>query len=156
MTAGVAIGQLVCCPPCGKERKLSRVYPRTTQGDPSDPGEYYYDETGVYHGHAGWRTTLYECSNGHLWTLRRREKCKSCSFGGETIFDLHEHQPGQRALFTDPNGGRCDGSDERGAFTRFTTMCRCGAVAIGDSYRDGKEIEWRWLGRALPAGGGAA
>lgn len=44
----------------------------------------YYDEDGRYHNHdPNWSSTTMRCSNGHLVSLKTRNKCRACDYGGE-------------------------------------------------------------------------
>jgi len=66
-------GENVICPECKRAGMKSKVY---IMGSTSTlmAVNPYYDEEGNYHsGDPNWRTTRYNCSNGHLFTRATRD-----------------------------------------------------------------------------------
>ena len=43
----------------------------------------WYDEDGKYHSHdMNWRTTSYQCSNGHRWSVHEQGSCPAGDWVG--------------------------------------------------------------------------
>lgn len=69
------------CPKCKEEEKKSTVYQgistSTLIGYTS-----YYDEDGIYHSHdPNSSTTNYSCSNGHCFSVSKKNNCPNCNYG---------------------------------------------------------------------------
>ena len=69
------------CQKCVEGGKTSKVFPmgarKTLLGY-----KPFYDEHGVYHIHdRNIITSLYRCSNEHMWEVKSKKECPGCGFG---------------------------------------------------------------------------
>jgi hypothetical protein len=85
----------VKCEKCVAEGKTSQLFSRgaakTLMGHTP-----YHDENGKYHDHdPNYISSLYECSNRHLFVLRRKQPCGSCYYPNEqpTIEFIERQKP---------------------------------------------------------------
>jgi len=72
------------CPKCKEENKKSHLYLQggfvTCMGY-----ERYYDEDGNYHSHdTNVHSEVFNCSNGHRFSVKKLIKCQSCDFGKDS------------------------------------------------------------------------
>lgn len=63
------------CPVCFKEKKKSSVYPGTSTMTCLGYNPYYYDEDGNIHYNRdpNIRSTDYQCSEGHNFSISRKD-----------------------------------------------------------------------------------
>lgn len=77
------------CPKCKENNQISKVISiggmNTVMGVQS-----YYDEMGAYHVHdCNAMKQLFDCSNGHRITIRKKHRCPSCDFNaGQDQMDV--------------------------------------------------------------------
>lgn len=68
------------CTDCGSNNQESRVYPQGTLTTAMAVDEHF-DELGNHHMHdPNYKTTTYECTEGHTWTESFKVECPACDY----------------------------------------------------------------------------